>query len=69
MLYNIYSKEYLCLRILSKNIMKALVITLVCLALALFLRIANDFSHKKRVQSTSASIDAQGLGHYKDLID
>ncbi len=49
--------------------MKALVITLVCLALALFLRIANDFSHKKRVQSTSASIDAQGLGHYKDLID
>lgn len=49
--------------------MKALVITLVCLVLALSLRIANDFSHKKRLQSTNANVDIKGIGHYKDLID
>ena len=66
------------------NIMKALLITVACLVLALVLRVVDDFG--KRIKSVGAksnekskniaTIDLsdsgsviEGLSHYKDLLD
>lgn len=45
------------------TIMKALIITLVCLALAFVLRIADDFARRGRVQSVGAKVNS----HVKNI--